>query len=46
MKQFRPVIPEKLVKAITRYATAHSVTTTAAVALLLTKALRQEKMIK
>ena len=45
-KQLRPVIPEKLHKPIQRYATAHSVSVTAAVALLLNQALRQLKFIK
>lgn len=44
-KQLRPVIPANLIKPLQRYATAHSVSTTAAVALLLTQALRQLKYI-
>ena len=42
----RPEIPEQLAKAVQRYATAHSISTTAAVALLLSKILKQEKWIK
>ena len=45
-KQLRPVIPTNLIKPLQRYATAHSVSTTAAVALLLTQALRQLKYIE
>ncbi|NNF60712.1 MAG: hypothetical protein HKM98_05400 [Gammaproteobacteria bacterium] len=45
-KQLRPEIPAKLHKPLQRYATAHSVNTTAAVALLLTQALRQLKYIE
>ena len=44
-EQLRPVIPGKLITPLQRYATAHSVSTTAAVALLLTQALRQLKYI-
>lgn len=44
-EKIRPVIPEKLVKPLQRYATAHSVNLTAAVALLLTSALKQQKYI-
>ena len=44
-KQLRPVIPEKLHKPIQRYAVAHSVSTTAAVALLLNMSLRQLRYI-
>ena len=45
MKQLRPVIPGNLVKPLQRYAVAHSVSVTAAVALLLTQSLRQLKYI-
>lgn len=44
-KQLRPEIPANLHKPLQRYATAHSVSTTAAVALLLTAALRQQKYL-
>ena len=44
-KNLRPEIPRGLHGPIQRYATAHSVSTTAAVALLLTQALRQLKYI-
>ncbi len=44
-KLLRPVVPAALHKPLQRYATAHSVSTTAAVALLLTQALRQLKYI-
>ncbi|MGI9294510.1 MAG: hypothetical protein ACR2PS_11065 [Pseudomonadales bacterium] len=43
--KLRPVIPEKLIKPLQRYATAHNVNLTAAVSLLLTAALRQGKYI-
>ncbi len=44
--KLRPVIPAKLIKPLQRYAVAHSVSTTAAVSLLLTQALRQLKYIE
>lgn len=44
-EKIRPVIPEKLIVPLQRYAVAHSVSTTAAVALLLTSALKQQKYI-
>ena len=42
---FRPIIPEKVVTGLTRYATAHSISLTSAVAMLLTEALKQKKFI-
>lgn len=45
-EKVRPVLPDKIADAVKRYATANSVSTTAAVALLLSKILKQEKMIK
>jgi hypothetical protein len=44
-EKLRPVIPEKLVVPLQRYAVAHNVTLPAAVALLLTSALKQQKYI-
>jgi hypothetical protein len=38
-EKVRPVLPEKIAKAVQRYATANSISTTAAVALLLTQIL-------
>jgi metal-responsive CopG/Arc/MetJ family transcriptional regulator len=42
-KQFRPEIPKELHKGIDRFATAHFITRTAAVNVLLKKALVQGK---
>ena len=42
----RPVIPEKLVAPLMRFAISRNINTTAAVALLLTAALKKEKQIK
>jgi hypothetical protein len=41
----RPVLADKVVKALQRYATAHGISTTAAANLLLSKILKQEKYI-
>jgi hypothetical protein len=45
-EKVRPVIPPSLVTPLQRWATAHSVNTTAAVALLLNIALKKEKFLK
>jgi hypothetical protein len=42
----RPVLAEKLIVPLQRYAVAHNISTTAAVSLLLTKILKQEKFLK
>ena len=45
-EKVRPVLPDKIADAVQRYAVAHSINTTAACALLLSKILKQEKYLK
>lgn len=42
----RPVLPDNLVKPLQQYAVSHNINLTAAVAVLLTKILKQEKYLK